>query len=69
MSVTRELESVLTEMRNGTYTESDGAVLITRDAKTGILTVSYYGDINGKNGREFLADAMATLGIRATVTQ
>jgi hypothetical protein len=38
-----DLEMRAREMRDGTYTESDAAVLVTRDASSGILTFSYPG--------------------------
>jgi hypothetical protein len=40
-TVIEELELRIAQMRDGTYTHCDGAILVTRDASSGILTFSY----------------------------
>jgi hypothetical protein len=60
-TVVEELELRLSQMRDGTYTESDGAVLITRDASSGILTFSYPG-LDNEDGEELLGEAARTFG-------
>lgn len=60
-SVVEDLENITKAMRDGSYAESEGAVLITRDARTGILTFNYPGLKDEDEGHELLKDAMESL--------
>lgn len=60
-TVVQELADRIQQMRDGTYTKSDGAVLITRDAKTKILTFSYPG-LDVAEGIKLFEDAVKIHG-------
>jgi hypothetical protein len=55
------IEEILEDVRNGDYSESDAAVLITRDADKGFLTFTYHGCDNDE-GRELVREAARCLG-------
>jgi hypothetical protein len=63
MVVADGLDRLALEMRCGDYTESDAAVLITRDAKTGIITYSYPG-CNFEDGNALLDEAARMRGYK-----
>jgi hypothetical protein len=52
-TVVEGIEDILRQKREGTYTESDAAVLITRDEGTGILTFSFHGIDNDEGWNLF----------------
>jgi hypothetical protein len=60
-TVVDELEMRIREMKAGTYTKSSGAILITRDQKTGILTFSYPG-LDVDDGMKLFAEAAEIRG-------
>ena len=60
-TVIEELAIRIQQMRDGTYTKSSGAILITRDAKTSILTFSYPG-LDSPEGMELFAEAALVRG-------
>jgi hypothetical protein len=62
MTVIESIEDVLRQKREGTYTESDAAVLITRDAETGTLTFSFHGCDNDE-GWELFEEAARVRGL------
>lgn len=47
MNLPFELENIAKQIRAGTFTESSEAVLLTRDAKTGIITHCPWGEKTG----------------------
>lgn len=61
-TVVQELTSIVQQMSAGTYTRSSGAVLITRDAATGILTFVYAG-VDNAEGMKLFAEAAAIRGL------
>ncbi len=62
-TVIEELQDRIREMKAGTYTKSSAAVLITRDAKTGILTFSFPG-VDADEGYKLFAEAAAIRGFK-----
>lgn len=65
-SVVDGIKEFLNMTREGTYTKSDAAVLITRDAVTGIYTFSYYG-VSDKEGQKIFAQAAKLKGFVRSV--
>jgi hypothetical protein len=60
-TVIADLVRILEQKANGTYTPSDGAVLITRDASSGILTFSYPG-LDEQDGVRLMDEACKVRG-------
>ena len=60
-SVADGIKEFLQMTHEGTYLKSDAAVLITRDAVTGILTFSYHG-VSDKEGQKLFATAAKLKG-------
>jgi hypothetical protein len=60
-TVVEELTNIIEQMKAGTFTRSDAAVLITRDAITGILTFVYPG-VDSKEGMALFAQAAKLRG-------
>ena len=60
-TVVQELIRIVQQMNSGLYTKSNAAVLITRDAATGILTFTYPG-VSPEEGQQLFAEAAAIRG-------
>jgi hypothetical protein len=60
-TVVQELIRIVQQMNSGIYTKSSAAVLITRDAATGILTFTYPG-VSTEEGQQLFADAAEIRG-------
>jgi hypothetical protein len=60
-TVIESIEDIIREVRAGTYTESDAAILITRDAETGTLTFSFHG-VDSEEGWEMFKEAARVRG-------
>lgn len=60
-TVVQELTSIVQQMNAGTFTKSSAAVLITRDAATGILTFVFPG-VGTDEGWKLFEEAAAIRG-------
>lgn len=65
-SVSESILEFLQMTKEGTYSRSDAAVLITRDAVTGIFTFSYHG-VDDKEGQKVFAEAARLKGFMRSV--
>ena len=61
-SVEDRLRAIVREMELGDYTESDAAVLITRDKATGVLTFTHMTEGGIDDVKKLFDEAAKTLG-------